>query len=156
MPEEPLAGNPPKQICSVLGFDFGSKKIGVASGQTVSATASALCVLPCQNDQPPWQEIANLINQWQPDALIVGLPLDVDGGEQLATRQARNFAKKLHGRTGLAVYGSDERYSTQSALDRFRDLRQSGAAKRNNISREDAVAAQIILEQWLAKLAASH
>ena len=82
-------------IRSVLGFDFGLKRIGLATGQTVTGTATPLTTLQAVNQAPDWNSIEQHIQQWKPDALIVGIPYLLDGGETDITRAARNFARKL-------------------------------------------------------------
>jgi putative holliday junction resolvase len=83
---------------TLLGFDFGTRRIGVAVGQRVTGTASALTTLAARDGQPDWAEIARLIDTWHPDALVVGLPLALDGGHSDVTRAAERFARRLHGR----------------------------------------------------------
>jgi putative Holliday junction resolvase len=129
-----------------LCFDFGLRRIGVAVGQTVTLTASPLQVIGNNGDR--WRCIEQLLHQWQPHALIVGIPLDISGAEQPMTASARKFARQLHGRFGLPVHSADERFSSREAQDRFRQQRRQGDARQSQADREDAVAAQIILEQW--------
>ncbi|HBT7181679.1 TPA: Holliday junction resolvase RuvX, partial [Klebsiella pneumoniae] len=85
-----------------LGFDFGTKSIGVAVGQRITATARPLPALKAQDGKPDWNVIEKLLKEWQPEAVIVGLPLNMDGTEQPLTARARNFANKIHGRFGVA------------------------------------------------------
>jgi len=132
---------------TLIAFDFGHRRIGTAVGQTVTGTASALEVLA--RDGVLWQRIEQLLDQWHPHALVVGLPLAEDGSEQTMSRACREFAAQLEQRFGLAVHLADERFSSRAAQDRFREQRRSGGARRSGARREDAVAAQIILEQWL-------
>lgn len=128
---------------TLLGFDFGEKKIGVAVGQTVTATANPVGLVKVTSSGPDWGAIAGLINTWQPDALVVGLPLNMDGAEQLTTTLARRFRNQLEGRFSLPVYTMDERLSTREARERL--------ASRGQLDTEDdPIAAQIILEGWLS------
>ncbi|RLA00191.1 MAG: Holliday junction resolvase RuvX, partial [Gammaproteobacteria bacterium] len=83
---------------TLLGFDFGKQRIGVAVGQSITGTATALCTLNARNQQPDWDRISELINNWRPDALIVGLPLHADGSDSKITTAARKFARQLEGR----------------------------------------------------------
>lgn len=99
-----------------LGFDFGTKSIGVAVGQRITATARPLPALKAQDGKPDWNVIEKLLKEWQPEAVIVGLPLNMDGTEQPLTARARNFANKIHGRFGVAILLHDERLSTVEAL----------------------------------------
>lgn len=127
---------------TLLAFDYGLKRIGVAVGQTVTGTANALQTVTVKNHQPDWPAIERLIETWSPDALVVGLPLNMDGTEQEMTGHARKFSRKLHGRFKLPVHLADERLTTREA-----NWRQSGKGADENL---DPVAAQVILEGWLA------
>ncbi|MES9893390.1 MAG: Holliday junction resolvase RuvX [Candidatus Thiodiazotropha endolucinida] len=127
---------------TLLGFDYGSRKIGVAVGQTVTGTATALETLHLVNHKPDWQRIASLIEEWRPQALVVGLPLDVDDSGTDATQPALRFSRQLEGRFHIKVYLADERYSSFEARDRL-----GHNAKR--LEDYDAVAAKLILETWL-------
>lgn len=122
----------------MLGFDFGTKRIGVAVGQTLTDTATPLEIIPVRNNRPDWSRIGALIGQWQPQALVVGNPLNMDGSRQAISAAADAFARKLHGRYRLPVLRAEERLSTVEA-----GVRQHGGG------RKDHVAAQVILEGWL-------
>ena len=130
----------------ILGFDFGLKRIGIAVGQTVTANARALMTVKAKQGMPQWLEINSLIKQWQPDALVVGVPFNMDGTEQLMTGKARIFVGQLQAQFNLPVYELDERLSTVAAREEtfvhggYRLLQQSDI---------DAVAAKLIAEQWL-------
>ena len=123
-----------------LCFDHGEKRIGVAVGQSITATATPLETIDCQHGKPDWSEIARLIEQWQPSGLVVGKPLTMQGERQQATDAAERFARQLHGRYRLPLYFADERLSTHEAKQRLQDT--------YNV---DPVAAQVILESWLAE-----
>ncbi len=123
---------------TLLGFDFGRKRIGVAVGQTVSATASPLLILDNRKNTP-WTAIGRLLRSWRPSRLIVGVPLHMDGTEQELTACARRFMRRLSGRYLLPVHGVDERLSTVEAR------RRAGP----HAAHVDSLAAQIILESWL-------
>lgn len=132
----------------VLGFDFGTKKIGVAVGQTVTKTANPLGLLRANQGEPNWTSVKKLIDEWQPIALVVGIPLNMDGTRQRVTNQAEQFAEALKTQTGLPVYGIDERLTTVEARDRiFQEQGYKGLQK----TAVDAIAAKIILEAWLHK-----
>ncbi len=133
MPEQPRA---PAVAAIVMGFDYGSHRIGVAVGNTVTASAQALCSVDAVRRDARFASIAALLAHWQPSQLVVGLPLARDGGAQLRTTQARRFANQLHGRFGLPVAMVDERYTSRAAED-------AGAED------VDAEAARLILEQYL-------
>jgi putative Holliday junction resolvase len=129
---------------TLLGFDFGTRKIGVAVGQTVSGTASALETLLPVRQKIDWQRIGELIKEWQPDALVVGLPLDLDASETDATQPALRFSRQLEGRFHLKVHLADERLTSMEARSRI-----GHRAKR--LEDYDAEAAKLILETWLSE-----
>jgi putative Holliday junction resolvase len=131
---------------TLLAFDYGLRKIGVATGQEVTGTASPLTVLTNPAGKPDWQAITRLIDRWQPQALVVGVPLNMDGSEQHMTHAARRFGRQLQERYNLPVFEIDERLSTIEAEDRIRAAGKS-SAKRH----DDAVAAQVILETWFSQ-----
>ncbi len=130
----------------LLGFDFGMKRIGVAIGQTVSMNASALKTLNAKDGVPNWDELSDLIKEWQPDALIVGLPLNMDGSNQRITFSAKKFAKKLRSRFQLVVHEEDERLSTIEARALLFEEGGYRSLQKGNI---DSMAAVVIIEQWL-------
>jgi putative Holliday junction resolvase len=132
----------------LLAFDFGLKRIGVAVGQTHTRTASALETVPV-GGQGGWPRIQELVRQWRPSALVVGLPLDPDGAETEMCRQARTFGEGLAQRTGLPVYFQDERLTSQAVETGFAEARAAGARRRRDARMKDAMAARIILENWL-------
>ncbi len=136
---------------AVLAFDHGQKRIGVAIGQTLTATASPLQILTARDGKPNWDEVQQLVRQWQAECLVVGLPLREDGESQENTHLARRFGNQLAGRTGLVVHWVDERFTSRSAEQRRRELRRAGAIGRNSSRHDDAVAAQLILEHWLTQ-----
>lgn len=134
------------QAATYLGFDYGTKRIGVAVGQTQTATATALTTLNAVQNKPDWAAIERLIAQWQPAALVVGLPLNMDGSENDLTRRSLRFSRQLHERFGLEVHTMDERLSSVAAEQRLDGFGIRGGAV-------DQVAAQIILENWLNRRA---
>jgi putative holliday junction resolvase len=129
-------------VSTLLGFDFGTRKIGVAVGQTLTGTATPLETLRLVKYKPDWERIARLIEEWQPEALVVGLPLDVDDSETDATEPALRFSRQLEGRFGLKVHLADERFTSFEARDRL-------GHKAKRLEEYDAVAAKLILETWL-------
>jgi putative Holliday junction resolvase len=135
----------------VLGFDYGARRIGVASGNRISQSARPLPALLSRKGEPDWSRIDTLLAEWQPDALVVGLPLTLDGGEQAITRGARAFADTLGQRSGLPVHLVDERHTSQEAARRFAAQRASGSARRRDAENIDSVAAAVILESWLTQ-----
>lgn len=127
---------------TLLCFDYGEKRIGVAVGQTLTGTATPLVTLAARHGTPDWAALAALIEQWRPDALVLGLPLNMDGTEQLLTGRVRRFARRLAPRHPIPLHFADERLSTREARDREPD----------GVPREgrDALAAAVILEGWMA------
>ena len=136
----------------VLGFDFGARCIGVASGNRISHSARPLAALAARSGQPEWVRVDALLAEWKPDALVVGLPLTLDGGEQAITRGARAFAKALGRRSGLPVHLVDERHTSQEAARRFAAQRAAGSARRRDAANLDSLAAAVILESWLTRI----
>ncbi|QEE23937.1 Holliday junction resolvase RuvX [Rhodanobacter glycinis] len=132
-----------------FGFDVGSKLIGVAVGNSFTASARGLSVLAMREDQPDWPVLDDLRAQWLPDTLVVGLPLTLDGAEQPASHRARRFAERLHARYELPVLLVDERHSSQEAAQRFARARAAGLKRRRDAAQIDAEAAAVILERWL-------
>ena len=124
---------------SFLAFDYGARRVGVACGNSVTRTATPLATVAAQG-AARFAAIARLIEQWQPDALVVGIPRHPDGASHENTERAERFARQLHGRFGLPVHRVDERYSTVEA-------RSLGAADL------DATAAALILEQFMRESA---
>jgi len=133
---------------TLLAFDFGLRRIGIAVGQTRTRTANSLETLANRGDQA-WHRISRLVAEWRPCALIVGLPLDRDGLETDMSRHARQFAAELTQRTGVSVFFQDERLTSRAADDAFAAMRAAGTRRRKDASLKDAMAAKIILENWL-------
>jgi len=133
---------------SVLGFDFGTRVIGVAVGNRLTG-ARALTTVG-NGDAPDWQRLDALIREWRPATLIVGLPLMLDGSEQAMSRAARAFAEALGHRYAIDVKLVDERLTSNEAARRFAAQRAAGTAKRKHAHAIDAIAAEVILENWLA------
>jgi putative Holliday junction resolvase len=130
----------------LLGFDFGMKRIGVAVGQTITKSARPLVTLKAHQGVPQWEVLNKLIKTWQPDALVVGIPLNMDGTEQPLTQAAKIFIDALQQRYELPVHGIDERLSTKDARER---LFNQGGYKALQEGQVDSVAAQLILQNWL-------
>jgi putative Holliday junction resolvase len=133
---------------TLLGFDFGHRRIGVAVGQTLTGTANALVVLT-SSDTPDWPALTRLVNEWKPVAMVVGLPLAADGGETDMSKDARRFGDELHKRFGCPVSFQDERLTSLAADERFASARNRGGMRRKDVAMKDAMAAQVILENWL-------
>ena len=120
---------------TILAFDFGEKRIGVAVGNTITKTAEALKIIQEKNQDEKFKAIEVLIQEWQPQSLVVGLPTHPDGAEHEMTLKAKRFGNQLHGRFQKEVVWVDERYTSVSVQDG-----------------NDALAAQLILQQYLDKL----
>lgn len=129
-----------------LGFDYGLKNIGVAVGQELTLTASPLTVIKARDGIPNWDELQKLLDEWQPQLLIVGLPLNMDGTEQKMTKAARKFGNRLNGRFQIPVEWQDERLSTYEALDQLGIHSKLDAKHRDDV---DRISAQLILQSWL-------
>jgi putative Holliday junction resolvase len=130
----------------LLGFDYGTKQIGVAVGQAVTGQARELCVLKAQNGVPDWDQVARLVSEWQPDAIVVGLPLNMDGTPSEMSERALRFARRLQGRFNLPVHTHDERLTTFEAKGQRLHLGQRGGYRERPV---DALAAALLLEGWL-------
>ncbi len=135
----------PQEVSGVvIGFDFGLRRIGVAIGQTITQTASPQAIVNSKDGKPDWQHISQLFSQWQPSAIVVGLPFHLNGEEQALTQPARKFGQRLSGRYDKPVFYIEEQLSSVAAENRVRPKR--GKARGEAI---DDQAAQIILENWL-------
>jgi putative holliday junction resolvase len=130
-----------------LGFDFGTKKIGVAVGQTSTASASPLQTIRSINQAPNWDVIGQLIKEWQPVGLVVGISRQQDGTDNPVTPRMLKFCRQLDGRYALPVYQQDETLSTFEAKQLLFDEVSLGAAKLWEV--QDQLAAQLILQSWL-------
>ena len=128
----------------IMGFDFGTKKIGVAIGQMVTATATPISIIRVENGVPNWGVLEKLINHWKPERFVVGLPLNMDDSSSNMSRRAIWFSSELENRFGIAVSNVDERLSTFEA----RQILKDGATKSRQEGLDDKVAA-LILESWL-------
>jgi putative Holliday junction resolvase len=142
--------NGPARDATVLAFDFGTRRIGVAVGDTIVRTARGLATIDAPANAPRFSAIGELIAQWQPDRLVVGIPVHDDGTEHEMTHRARRFARQLAGRFALQVVEVDERRTTQAAED---ELRAAGAGRAGR-ARRDEVAAKLILQDYLDGLPA--
>jgi putative Holliday junction resolvase len=129
---------------TLLGFDFGLKRIGVAVGQTITGTATPLTTLQAKNGVPNWNQIEQLIQHWKPNGLVVGIPLNMLGKDQSLIKEAKNFAKLLE-RFELPVYEIDERLTTKEARQQVFDVGGYKALQETEI---DSIAAKLILESW--------
>ncbi|MBY4678354.1 Holliday junction resolvase RuvX [Marinobacterium arenosum] len=133
-------------FAQLLAFDFGTGRIGVASGQALTGSSTALPPLAARDGVPDWSRIDAMIAEWKPDALVVGVPLNMDGTISEMARRARKFANRLHERSKLPCFLVDERLTTAEAKE-IHFARGGGS----NFRKEsvDGIAAQLILESWL-------
>ena len=130
---------------TILAFDFGEKRIGVATGETMLKTAHALTTIAAEENEIKFAQIGHLIVEWQPSLLVVGLPMHMDGEAHLMTQLAKKFAQRLEGRFNLPVMMVDERLSSASAAQ---SLREAGIVGSKQKAMIDAVAAQSILQSY--------
>ncbi|MFW5431711.1 MAG: Holliday junction resolvase RuvX [Methylophilaceae bacterium] len=130
---------------TVLAFDFGEKRIGVAAGETLIKTANALTTIDSELNDVRFAEIAALLAEWQPKLLIVGLPTYLDGTEHQITHLAKKFAQRLEGRFDIPVMMMDERLSSVEASQQLSEIGIKGREQKTLI---DAVAAQVILQSY--------
>lgn len=130
---------------TVLAFDFGEKRIGVATGETLLGSAHPLTVISAESNDDRFAAIARLVAEWRPVQLVVGLPTHADGTPHAMTRLARKFAERLQRRFNLPVGLADERLTSLDAAARLRETGHDGKSAR---LLRDAVAAQLILQTW--------
>lgn len=129
----------------MLAFDFGTRRIGVATGNTLVRQAHPLTTLAVEANAARFAAIASLIDEWQPVLLVVGRPVHADGSEHEMTARAERFARQLEGRFGLPVARADERYTT---ADAEASLAAAGVRGKERRALRDAAAAQRILQSW--------
>ena len=129
---------------TALSFDYGTEKIGIAFGQSISSTTRAVAIIKAKDGVPNWDMVANLIKIWKPDFLIVGLPYNLDGSESRILQRASKFANRLNGRFNIPTFGIDERLTSKAARDK---LMTENNRKLCDADLDD-LAAQIILETW--------
>ena len=127
----------------LLGFDFGLKQIGVASGQTLTSSATGLTILKAVDGMPKWDQVEKLLKEWSPDLVVVGLPLNMDDSESDLSNRARKFARRLQGRFAVEVEMVDERLTSREAKSIGRDQGTQ------DLTKIDHIAASLILQSWL-------
>ena len=135
-------------IKTLLAFDYGTKNIGVAVGQIITSSANSLVPLKAKDGIPDWAQIEKLIHEWQPDLILVGLPLNMDDSESELSARARKFANRIHGRFGIKIEMMDERLTSFEAKGEIMERGGSRDYKNNPV---DSIAARIILEAWLER-----
>jgi putative Holliday junction resolvase len=138
---------------TVLAFDFGLKNIGVATGQTITRTATELTTLAARDGKPDWQDVRDLVKEWQPVRLIVGLPLNMDETESEMSGRARTFAAQLERQTGVVTAMVDERLTSRAAGEATDNRGRRAGSSRKASDRSHARAAALIAQTWLNDLA---
>ena len=133
---------------TILAFDFGLRQIGVAVGNAVLGTSQPLPILSAKDGQPQWEQVAAILEEWQPDTVLVGDPLNMDGTVSELSQRARKFGNRVSGRFGLPVSMVDERLSSFAAKQQ---LREQGHAGNYKDQPADSVAAELILQTWLSE-----
>ncbi|MSR10681.1 MAG: Holliday junction resolvase RuvX [Gammaproteobacteria bacterium] len=151
LPQFPTISDAP---LAALAFDYGTQRIGVAYGQSLTGTAQPVAVLKAIDGIPVWDEIAALIRQWQPQVFVIGMPYNMDGSDSEILPRAIKFANRLHGRFNLPSFGIDERLSSREARTQLEE--RAGAGRTGNSGPKkkaaiDAIAAQIILKNWFSE-----
>ncbi|UJF19063.1 Holliday junction resolvase RuvX [Vibrio sp. SS-MA-C1-2] len=134
------------QARTIIGFDYGTKSIGIAVGQELTGTASPLKAIKARDGIPNWDQIEQILKEWQPDLIVVGLPTDLHGKDlETITPRAKKFANRLFGRFGFPVELHDERLSTVEARSELFDRGGYKALSKGNVDCQSAV---IIIESW--------
>lgn len=145
---------PAPPAARVLGFDFGMKRIGAATGNRASGTSQALAGLAAKNGTPNWHEMEHLIAQWQPTTLVVGLPLHLDGGDSAMAARARQFGELVRRRFAVEVVFVDERLTTVAAetlLTQAHAATPGKALHRKRRKFRDSLAAELLVQTYLEK-----
>lgn len=138
-----------KKTRLVIGIDYGNKSIGIAIGQTVTLEARELTNFKASNGIPNWVEFQNLFRNWEPDALVIGMPLNMDGTINEYCARVKKFSNKLHGRFRVPTFTQDERLTTFEAKSTLKSNKR--VIKSYRTSPVDSLAARIILQSWLDK-----
>lgn len=133
-------------ITTVLGFDYGERRIGIAVGQTITGHASPLETITAINQKPDWTKIQKIIQEWRPDALIIGIPYHLDGKPSEMTEKAERFGRQLEGRFNLPVKTVNE---TLSSYEAEQELQKKVKISQHNKQEIDKMSAAIIVQSWL-------
>ena len=134
---------------TLLGFDYGRRRIGVAVGNTLTGSAGALVTLEAREGAPDWTQITALIEEWRPARLVVGVPYNADGSRGDLAEEALRFSRRLFGRYDIPVDTIDESFSSADAADRLRTSRREGRRPKVDKPALDSAAAAVILQSWL-------
>ncbi|WP_250655522.1 Holliday junction resolvase RuvX [Alkalimarinus coralli] len=135
------------ELKTCLGFDFGTRRIGVAVGRRLLGSASPLPPITARDGIPDWSDIEKLVAEWSPDGFVVGLPLNMDGSESEMSRRATKFGKRLQGRFNKPYFMMDERLSSHEAKGYVIEQGGDRDFGRNSV---DGIAAVLILQSWFA------
>lgn len=138
---------PAKGADRILAFDFGLRQIGIAVGNATLGTTQPLRILPARDGRPDWESVAELFEEWQPDLVLVGDPINMDGSTSELAQRSRKFARRLEGRYGLKTIMVDERLSSFEVKSRQREAGHRGDYRRHPV---DSLAAELILQSWLS------
>jgi len=141
----------PAVPATILAFDYGRRRIGVAAGQTITSSAGPLGTVGNAESGPDFERIGRLIAEWRPDRLVVGLPLSIDGSDNDMSRVAKEFAREL-ARFDVPVELVDERHTSAEAGAELKEARQSGGRGRIRKADIDSAAAVLIAERYLSSL----
>lgn len=134
---------------TVIGFDFGLNRTGVAVANTLTGMATPQGVLYAKNGHPDWDGIDQLIKEWCPEQLIVGMPQKLDGSDSAMKKSINRFCHALEQHTGLPVHTANEQLSSREAEQRLKSARQAGRKRKVRKEEIDQLAAAIILENWM-------
>lgn len=138
--------NKDRRLTHVMGFDYGLRRIGVAIGQLITATASPLAPLKAKAGSPDWPDVGALLDEWQPALVVVGKPVHMDGSDSDMSKRAQKFAGRIHGRFGVEVTMADERLSSFEVKGWVKE--RYGPQDFGDYA-VDSLAAMVIVEQWL-------
>ena len=139
----------PQAVTTVLAFDFGYKRIGIAVGNVLIDTTNPLTTISAVGREPDWSALRRVLDEWSPDLLLVGLPLMLDGTPSPNANDARRFAARLQELSGVDVLMVDEKLSSLEAREGIRESRQAGLRRRTRPGDIDKFAAEVILRTWL-------
>ncbi|XID74680.1 Holliday junction resolvase RuvX [Alkanindiges sp. WGS2144] len=137
--------NLPNQPQTIMAFDFGTQKMGMATGNELLGTAQPLDLFPMRDGIPDWDKLEKIIANWQPDLCLVGLPLNMDDTESELSLRARKFARRLKYRLNKPVWMIDERLTTRDARYALEDYKKHGHGKKTSA---DSLAAAMLVESW--------
>ena len=130
---------------SIMAFDFGTQKMGIATGQSTIESVNPLPLFAMKDGIPDWNQLLKLVKEWQPNIFLVGLPLNMDDSESELSARARKFARRLRHQTNIETWMVDERLSTREAREQLAFYQEQGRAKRLSA---DSFAAALLIQSW--------